>query len=81
MPNQKIFNQLLIFVNIYQLAKNEAVSSICSGEIVHLKILQSYRLRAFSPISQGQDLSQILDLCMNTANNKNFHYRTKFSEN
>ena len=35
----KIFDQLLIFVNLYQHAKNEAILSICSGEIVDLKIL------------------------------------------
>ena len=56
MPDQKIFNQLLIFVNFYQHAKNEAVSSIFSGEMVHLKILQSDWLRAFWHISQKQDL-------------------------
>ena len=59
MPNQKIFNQLLIFVDFYRHAKNEAISSICSAEIVHLKILQSDWLRAFWPIIQEQDLSQI----------------------
>ena len=58
MPNQKIFDQLLIFVNLYQHTKNEAISSICSGEIVDLKILQSDWLRAFWPISQEQDFSQ-----------------------
>ena len=52
MPNQENFNQLFFFVNLYQQAKNEAVSSICSGEIVDLKILQSDWLRAFWPISQ-----------------------------
>ena len=31
---QKTFEQLLFFVNLYQYAKNEAVSSICSEEIV-----------------------------------------------
>ena len=46
-PNQNIFEQLLIFVNLYQHAKNKAVSSICSGEIIDLKILQSDWLRAF----------------------------------
>ena len=35
----KIFDQLLIFVNLYKHAKNEDISSICSGEIVDLKIL------------------------------------------
>ena len=58
MPKQKIFDQLLIFVNLYQHTKNEAISSICSGEIVDLKILQSDWLRAFWPISQEQDFSQ-----------------------
>ena len=47
MANQKVFNQLLIFMNLYQHAKNEAVSSICFGEIVELKIQQSDWLRAF----------------------------------
>ena len=36
-PNQKIFNQLLTFVNFYQLVKNEAVLSIYFGEIVQQK--------------------------------------------
>ena len=47
MLNQKTFNQLLIFVNLYQHAKNETVSSIYSGEIFDLKILQSDWLRDF----------------------------------
>ena len=41
-----------------------AVSSLCSGEIVHLKILQSDWWRPFWTIYQEQDLSQIKDLCM-----------------
>ena len=56
--------------------KNEAVSSICSWEIVDLKIQQSVWLRPFWPVSQEKDFSQIYDLCRNTANNINFHYRT-----
>ena len=60
-------------MDFYRHAKNEAISSICSAEIVHLKILQSDWLRAFWPIIQ--DLSQILDLCLNPTNNT-FHYRT-----
>ena len=59
MPNQKFFNQLLIFVNLYQHAKNEAVSSICSIEIVDLKILLSHWQRAFWLISQKQDFLHI----------------------
>ena len=58
MPNQKNFDQLLIFVNLYQHAKNEAASSICSGEMVDLKILQSEWLRVFWPTSQDVDHSQ-----------------------
>ena len=46
-------------MNLYQHAKNEAVSSICPGEILDLIILQSDRLRAFWPLSQEQDFSQI----------------------
>ena len=44
----KIFDQLLVFVSLYQHAENEV---ICSGEIIDLKILQSDWLRAFWPIS------------------------------
>ena len=52
MHKQNIFDKLLTFVNLYQHAKNEAISSISSGEIVDLKILHSDWLRAFWPISQ-----------------------------
>ena len=41
-----------------------------------LKIVQSHWLRTFWPISQDLEFSQIWDLCRNTANIKNFHYRT-----
>ena len=77
--NQKNFDQPLIFVNnLYKHAKNEAVSSFCSGEMVDSKILQSEWLRAFWSLSQKQDLSQREDLCKNTASNINFHYGTTF---
>ena len=33
-------------------------------------------LRTFCPISQESEFSQISDLCRNTANNIDFHYRT-----
>ena len=56
MPCQKLFNLLLIFVNLYQHAKNEAVSSICSEEMLDLKIMQSEWLRTW-PISQEQRFS------------------------
>ena len=74
MPNQKRFNQLLIFVNFHELAENEAVSSICSREIVHLKILQSHWLRVFWPISQTKSPNR--QFVHKRSNNKNFHYRT-----
>ena len=38
--------------------KNKAISLICSGEIVDLKILQFDWVRKFWPISQEQDFSQ-----------------------
>ena len=37
MPHQKLFNQILIFVNLYQHTKNEVVSLIYSGEMFDLK--------------------------------------------
>ena len=45
-------------MNLYQHAKDEAVSSPCSGEIVDLKILEYHWLRAFWSISQKQDFSK-----------------------
>ena len=71
MHNQKIFDQLLIFVNLYQHAQNETVSALFSVVMTDLKILQSEWLTEHFGI-----FSQIKDLCRNTANNKNFHYRT-----
>ena len=59
MPNQYIFDQLLIFVNLDQHAKTEAASSIGSGEIADLKILHSDWLRAFWSISQKEEFFQI----------------------
>ena len=47
MPNQKNTQSTLNFHEFVSTCKNEAVSSICSGKIVDLKILQSYWLRAF----------------------------------
>ena len=73
MANQKIFDQVLIFVNLHQHAKNQANSSISSGDIVDLKTLQRDWLRGFRPLSQEQDFPQIWDLGKNTANNITFH--------
>ena len=58
-PNEKILNQLLTFANLYQQDKNEAVSSICSGETLDLKILKSDWLRIFWPIFLEKDFPQI----------------------
>ena len=49
MPNEKISQQLLVLVSLYQHAKSEAVSLNCSGEIDDLKILQSDWLTVFRP--------------------------------
>ena len=46
---------------MYQHAKNQAFSPLCSGDEVNLKILQLDWPRAFWPISQEPDFSQVLD--------------------
>ena len=69
MSQQKLFNQLLIFVNLYQHKKNEA------EKMLDLKILQSESLRAFWHISQEQHFFLREDFYWNTANT-DFHYRT-----
>ena len=66
---------LKISMNLHQHAKSQAFSSLCSSDVVDLKILQSDWPRAFWYISQELDFSQIWDLCKNTANNINFPYR------
>ena len=66
------FNQLLIYVNLYQNAKKSAISLIYSRDMVDKKILQPDWLRTFLPISQEPKFSQIWDLNRNTANNINF---------
>ena len=76
MPIQKIFDQLLSYVNLYQHAKNQAISLICSRDMVNENILQSDWLRKFCPISQELEFSQIWNLFRNTANKIKFHYRT-----
>ena len=69
MHTQKIFGQLLVYVNLYQHAKNQAISLICSGDMVDLKVLQSDWLRKFWPTSQKQKFSQRWDLRWKKANN------------
>ena len=55
--------------------KNQAFPSLYSGHIVNLIILQSDWLRAFCPISQEPEFSQVWDQCKNTTNKLNFLYR------
>ena len=68
------FNQFLTSMNQHQHAKNQAFTSFCSSDIIHLKILWSDWLRAFWPILLEPDFSQICDLCNNTADNIKFRY-------
>ena len=46
-------------MSLYQHAKNQAISLLCSGDLVDLKILQSDWQRAFWRISQEPDYPQI----------------------
>ena len=69
------FDKLLIYVDLCQHVKNQAISLICSGDMVDQKILQSDWQRIFWSISHELKFSQIWDLCRNTASNINFHYR------
>ena len=76
MFTQKNFDQLLIYVNLYQHVKNQPISLICSGDMFDQKILQFDWLRTYRSIFQEQKFSQIWDLSRSTGNNANFHYRT-----
>ena len=67
-----LFNQLLIFMNLYQYVKNQAISSFCSKDTDVVKILQSDWLRTFRPISQKPDFSQVRDLRRNVATQSAF---------
>ena len=69
-PIKIFFNQLLIVLNLYPAKKWGFFI------ILFQRFLQSDWLRAFWPVSQESDFSQVWDLCNNTANNKNFLYRT-----
>ena len=61
-PLLKVFDQLLIYVDLYQHVKNKAISLICSGDMVDKKILQSDWLRTFWPISQEQKILTALTM-------------------
>ena len=58
MPTQSIFDQLLVLVNLYQDAKNQPISLICSGDMVDKKILQSDWLRTFTPYLRNKNFSK-----------------------
>ena len=68
-------------MNSYQQVKNQTKSSFCFRDIIDLKPLQSDRPRAFQPISQEPNISQILDLYRNIVNNVNFYNRRKSEKN
>ena len=75
-------------MNLYQNAKNQAITSFCYKDPIDLKILKSDWLRAFLPISQKPDFSRIYHSNKNTVNNTKLHYRAnaektgnKFFEN
>ena len=63
-------------MNFYQHTQILAISSICSRELVALKIQQPDWPRAFWPTSQEPDFSQIWALDSNMANNITFHCRS-----
>ena len=65
MSSQNIFDKLLIFVILYQDAKNYIASLICSGKMVDLKVLEFDWLRPFWPISQKQDFPKYM-ICTGT---------------
>ena len=80
--NPEIFWSTINLCEFVSTCKNQAISMICSGDMVDKKILQSDWLRTFWPISQdifphiSGHFSQIWHLCMNIADNIHVHYRT-----
>ena len=42
MPTQKTFDQLLIFVNLYQHAKNQLIATVHSSDTVNSKVPSHY---------------------------------------
>ena len=63
-------------MQFYQHAKDQAISLICSGDMVDQKSLKSGCLRTFWPISQEQNFFWIWNLCRNTENDIKFYFRT-----
>ena len=62
-------------MNLFQHTKYLIISSICSRDKVHLKILQFDWPVAFWSISQEPDFSQIWTLYSDITNNINFNCR------
>ena len=73
MPTPIFSHQLLILVNLYQHAKNQACS-FYSRDILDLKILHFDWPSAFWAMSQELEFSQI-DFSKHTIININFHYK------
>ena len=65
MFEKKKFNYILIFVNLNQDVKNQAIPSICFRDIVQLEILQFEWLRGFCSISQDYEFPKN-DVCTGT---------------
>ena len=67
MPTQNIFN-------LFQHAKNQAISSICSGDMTWLIQNRCNWIEwVFWPMFQKTNISEIWVLCRNTATRKNLH--------
>ena len=64
-------------MNMYQHAKNQPfnISSICSGHMADVKMLQYDWLTIFWPIYRELHFSQIWNLRRSITNSRNFHYR------
>ena len=54
-PIQKCFDQLLVYVNLNQHAKNQAISFICSGDMVEKKSCNLIGLENFGPYLRNQN--------------------------
>ena len=80
-PTQKIFNQLLIVMNLYQHAKNHVTSSICSRNMADFKNPAIWLANSILPVSQESDFSQIWHLSNNIASNIKFHYKPNSVKN
>ena len=72
-PNQKCFDQLLIYMNLHHMQKNLIdvfwrYGSLKNSEIWLAEIILSH--------ISGKKISQTWNLCRNTANSIIFHYQT-----